>query len=162
MIQNAEISDKVNKNGNEQVIELENDYSDTLLYFQPQDMEKYIEAVDNARQGYKLEKEIEGAIRDEAINKPVDAPEFNVLIAQSSENEVHAFYISNIETLTGLRFCPFCKSKVFNPRDVSFARDYEKRIKKCEMKERKILEEIKFEAVQRPFCPYIMKNKTQW
>ncbi|KAA6392054.1 MAG: hypothetical protein EZS28_012420 [Streblomastix strix] len=97
---------------------------------------------------------------DESIDEPISAPEFNVLICSLEENETHDFYIQNKETLTGLRFCPFWKSRAFNPKDVSFARDFEKHIKKCEINEGKIIKKVKLEAVQRPFCPHIMQNKT--
>ncbi|KAA6396972.1 MAG: hypothetical protein EZS28_007506 [Streblomastix strix] len=69
--------------------------------------------------------------------------EFSVLIAQSAENETPAFYISNKETLTGLRFCPFCKSRAFDPLHSQFERDFEKHIKKCEIDEGKIIKENK-------------------
>ncbi|KAA6374783.1 MAG: hypothetical protein EZS28_029690, partial [Streblomastix strix] len=103
--------------------------------------------------------ESEDESSNESENEPVSVPEFNVLIC-SSENETHAFYIQNKETLTGLRFCPFCKSRAFNPQDVNFARDYEKHIKKCEINEGKIIKEVKLEAVPLPFVPHIMQNKT--
>ncbi|KAA6355385.1 MAG: hypothetical protein EZS28_049088 [Streblomastix strix] len=68
-----------------------------------------------------------GPFGAESDIEPVSVPEFNVLIC-SSENETHAFYIQNKETLTGLRFCPFCKSKAFDPKEHHFAEQYERHI----------------------------------
>ncbi|KAA6385502.1 MAG: hypothetical protein EZS28_018970 [Streblomastix strix] len=55
----------------EQVNEIQNDYSDTLLYFQPQDMDKFIDVVDKARQGFKFEKEIETNIGEARTQKHI-------------------------------------------------------------------------------------------
>ncbi|KAA6369314.1 MAG: hypothetical protein EZS28_035159 [Streblomastix strix] len=101
-----------------------------------------------------------GPFGAESDNEPVSVPEFNVLICTSENNETHAFYIQNKETLTGLKFCPFCKSRAFDPKEHHFVEQYEKHIKKCEINEGKIIKEVKLEAVQRPFCPHIMQNKT--
>ncbi|KAA6386141.1 MAG: hypothetical protein EZS28_018329, partial [Streblomastix strix] len=109
---------------------------------------------------YEFNEEATEESSDESIAEPVSVPEFNVLICTSENNETHAFYISNKESLTGLKFCPFCKSRAFDPRHSQFERDYEKHIKKCEINEGKIIKEVKLEAVQRPFCPHIMQNKT--
>ncbi|KAA6393629.1 MAG: hypothetical protein EZS28_010844 [Streblomastix strix] len=110
---------------------------------------------------------------DEAINEPVEVPELNARIdevnsicgchqqlAGCSTTLIHAFYISNKETLTGLKFCSICKQKAFDPKEHRIIEHYEKHIKKCEINEGKIVKEIKLEAVQRPFCPHIMQNKT--
>ncbi|KAA6365736.1 MAG: hypothetical protein EZS28_038737, partial [Streblomastix strix] len=95
---------------------------------------------------------------DESVKEPVEVPDFNVLIDEAQNGErtpqeansisdnhqclagcsatlIHAFYISNKETLTGLKFCPFCKQKAFDPKDIHFVAQYEKHIKKCEINE---------------------------
>ncbi|KAA6371011.1 MAG: hypothetical protein EZS28_033462, partial [Streblomastix strix] len=169
IIQNEEIKDKINKYNNGEVNEIENDWSNTLLYFQPADMDKFIDTADRARKGYHFEKDIEDVneaadeSNDESVNEPVEVPDFNVLIEEAVNDQaatlIHAFYISNKETLTGLKFCPFCKQKAFDPKDIHFVAQYEKHIKKCEINGGKIVKEIKLEAVQRPFCPHIMQNK---
>ncbi|KAA6375344.1 MAG: hypothetical protein EZS28_029129 [Streblomastix strix] len=96
---------------------------------------------------YKFNEEDTEESSDESVEEPVSVPEFNVLICSSENNETHAFYISNKESLTGLKFCPFCKPRAFDPHHSQFERDYEKHIKKCEINEGKIIKEVKLEAV---------------
>ncbi|KAA6401708.1 MAG: hypothetical protein EZS28_002765 [Streblomastix strix] len=82
---------------------------------------------------------------DETVNEPVVVPDFNVVIDETSPEKAiqrlndqaatltQAFYISNKETLTGLKFCPFCTQKASDPKDIHFVAQYEKHIKKCEI-----------------------------
>ncbi|KAA6363177.1 MAG: hypothetical protein EZS28_041296 [Streblomastix strix] len=72
----------------------------------------------------------------------------------------HAFAVANKETLTGLKFCPFCKSKGFDTKCPHFLRDYEKHTKKCEQNGGKIVKTVQLDQIQKPFCPHITQNKT--
>ncbi|KAA6377905.1 MAG: hypothetical protein EZS28_026568, partial [Streblomastix strix] len=72
----------------------------------------------------------------------------------------HAFAIANKQALMGLKFCPHCNSKAFDPKDKNYSRDYEKHTIKCENNEGKIVKKVKLEYIQKPFVPHIMLNKT--
>ncbi|KAA6321981.1 MAG: hypothetical protein EZS28_054486, partial [Streblomastix strix] len=72
----------------------------------------------------------------------------------------HAFAIANKQALTGLKFCPHCNSKAFDPKDKNYSRDYEKHTIKCENNEGKIVKQVKLDYIQKPFVPHIMQNKT--
>ncbi|KAA6384350.1 MAG: hypothetical protein EZS28_020125 [Streblomastix strix] len=72
----------------------------------------------------------------------------------------HAFAIANKETLTGLKFCPFCKSKGFDTKSSNLLRDYEKHTKKCEQNGGKIVKTVQLDQIAKPFCPHITQNKT--
>ncbi|KAA6401686.1 MAG: hypothetical protein EZS28_002790 [Streblomastix strix] len=72
----------------------------------------------------------------------------------------HAFATANKQALTGLKFCPHCNSKAFNPQDKNCSRDYEKLTIKCENNEGKIVKKVKLDYIQKPFVPHIMQNKT--
>ncbi|KAA6354497.1 MAG: hypothetical protein EZS28_049976, partial [Streblomastix strix] len=72
----------------------------------------------------------------------------------------HAFAIANKQALTGLKFCPHCNSKAFDPKDKNYSRDYEKHTIKCENNEGKIVKKVKLDYIQKPFVPHIMQNKT--
>ncbi|KAA6369922.1 MAG: hypothetical protein EZS28_034550, partial [Streblomastix strix] len=62
----------------------------------------------------------------------------------------HAFAIANKQALTGLKFCPHCNSKAFDPKDKNYSRDYEKHIIKCENNEGKIVKKVKLDYIQKP------------
>ncbi|KAA6403489.1 MAG: hypothetical protein EZS28_000987 [Streblomastix strix] len=47
----------------------------------------------------------------------------------------HAFAIANKQALTGLKFCPHCNSKAFDPKDKNYKRNQEKHTIKCENNE---------------------------
>ncbi|KAA6377706.1 MAG: hypothetical protein EZS28_026767 [Streblomastix strix] len=72
----------------------------------------------------------------------------------------HAFGIANKQALTGLKFCPHCNSKTFDPKDKNYSRDYEKHIIKCENNEGKIVRKVKLDYIQKPFVSNIIQNKT--
>ncbi|KAA6369340.1 MAG: hypothetical protein EZS28_035133 [Streblomastix strix] len=72
----------------------------------------------------------------------------------------HAFAVANKETLTGLKFCPFCKSKGFDTKSPHFLRDYEKHTKQCEQNGGKIVKTVQLDQIAKPFCPHITQNKT--
>ncbi|KAA6377884.1 MAG: hypothetical protein EZS28_026589, partial [Streblomastix strix] len=72
----------------------------------------------------------------------------------------HAFAVANKEALTGLKFCPFCKSKGFDTKCPHFLRDYEKHTKKCEQNGGKIVKTVQLDQIAKPFCPHITQNKT--
>ncbi|KAA6368664.1 MAG: hypothetical protein EZS28_035809, partial [Streblomastix strix] len=87
----------------------------------------------------------------------------DILVVESiwEENKIsHAFAIANKQALTGLKFCPHCNSKAFDPKDKNYSRDYEKHIIKCENNEGKIIKKVKLDYIQKPFVPHIMQNKT--
>ncbi|KAA6354406.1 MAG: hypothetical protein EZS28_050067, partial [Streblomastix strix] len=87
----------------------------------------------------------------------------DILVVESiyEENKIsHAFAIANKQALTGLKFCPHCNSKAFDPKDKNYSRDYEKHTIKCENNEGKIVKQVKLDYIQKPFVPHIMQNKT--
>ncbi|KAA6364493.1 MAG: hypothetical protein EZS28_039980 [Streblomastix strix] len=56
-------------------------------------------------------------------------PQINILVVESEwegKKISHAFAIANKQALTGLKFCPHCNSKAFDPKDQNYSRDYEK------------------------------------
>ncbi|KAA6387854.1 MAG: hypothetical protein EZS28_016620 [Streblomastix strix] len=86
-----------------------------------------------------------------------------ILVVESEQENnkiTHAFAITNKQALTGLKFCPHCNSKAFDPKDKNYSRDYEKHIIKCENNEGKIEKKVKLDYIQKPFVPHIMQNKT--
>ncbi|KAA6327410.1 MAG: hypothetical protein EZS28_053823, partial [Streblomastix strix] len=90
-------------------------------------------------------------------------PQIDILVVESiyEGNKIsHAFAIANKQALTGLKFCPHCNSKAFDPKDKNYSRDYEKHIIKCENNEGKIVKQVKLDYIQKPFVPHIMQNKT--
>ncbi|KAA6361027.1 MAG: hypothetical protein EZS28_043446, partial [Streblomastix strix] len=90
-------------------------------------------------------------------------PQIDILVVESiwEDNKIsHAFAIANKQTLTGLKFCPHCNSKAFDPKDKNYSRDYEIHIIQCENNEGKIVKKVKLDYIQKPFVPHIMQNKT--
>ncbi|KAA6400249.1 MAG: hypothetical protein EZS28_004228 [Streblomastix strix] len=90
-------------------------------------------------------------------------PQIDLLVVESiwEGNKIsHAFAITNKQALTGLKFCPHCNSKAFDPKDKNYSKDYEKHIIKCENNEGKIVKKVKLDYIQKPFVPHIMQNKT--
>ncbi|KAA6398676.1 MAG: hypothetical protein EZS28_005802 [Streblomastix strix] len=96
-------------------------------------------------------------------NENEDIKTIDILVVESEwegKKISHALAIANKQVLTGLKFCPHCNSKAFDPKDKNYSRDYEKHIIKCENNEGKIVKKVKMDYIQKPFVPHIMQNKT--
>ncbi|KAA6359551.1 MAG: hypothetical protein EZS28_044922, partial [Streblomastix strix] len=90
-------------------------------------------------------------------------PQIDILVVEFiwEGNKIsHAFAITNKQALTGLKFCPHCNSKAFEPKDKNYSKDYEKHIIKCENNEGKIVKKVRLDYIQKPFVPHIKQNKT--
>ncbi|KAA6398764.1 MAG: hypothetical protein EZS28_005704, partial [Streblomastix strix] len=75
-------------------------------------------------------------------NEKQDVKTIDILVVESiyeGKKISHVFAIANKQALTGLKFCPNCNSKAFDPKDKNYSRDYEKHTIKCENNEGKIV-----------------------
>ncbi|KAA6382788.1 MAG: hypothetical protein EZS28_021685 [Streblomastix strix] len=165
--QNKEIYDKIRKNAEENIIQIENE-TETLLLFPPIDNEKFdqqnIHFYDDEHKVYYLDdiiKYVDEEPEDETNESDIQT--VDILIVQEDiggKLAQHAFAVANKEALTGLKFCPFCKSKGFDTKCPHFLRDYEKHTKKCEQNDGKIVKNVQLDQIAKPFCPHITQNKT--
>ncbi|KAA6374210.1 MAG: hypothetical protein EZS28_030263 [Streblomastix strix] len=114
---------------------------------------------DNEHKNYYRGQQI--MYQSEDQNEGIKTIDILVVESEWEANKIsHAFAIANKQALTGLKFCPHCSSKAFDPKDKNYSRDYEKHIIKCENNERKIVKKVKLDYIQKPYCPHIMQNKT--
>ena len=86
-----------------------------------------------------------------------DASEFNILIVSVGAKS-HVMYISNIEALTGLLFCPKCKDLICRKDSKNCDKTFKNHVNKCDGKPG-VHKELKLDLQPQPYVPHILKNK---
>lgn len=93
-------------------------------------------------------------------------PTVNILLTQSPSGKLHADRITDVETLTGYRVCPYCKEEVYSIRDDPERKHQSRFLKHCEKcKENngRLIQDVQLNKTQQPYAPHITKQKIyQW
>ncbi|KAA6383949.1 MAG: hypothetical protein EZS28_020525 [Streblomastix strix] len=85
--------------------------------------------------------------------------DFNVLLINNGVN-VHILYVSDVQALTGYRYCDICKLQAFKTSNPNINRDMKRHMEKCKKNNGKIVKKVILEKFARPFVPHILNNIT--
>ncbi|KAA6368309.1 MAG: hypothetical protein EZS28_036164, partial [Streblomastix strix] len=69
-------------------------------------------------------------------------------------------YISDVEALTGFRYCNICHKQTFRIGDPHLQTSMRNHMKKCQQNNGKIVKKVILERFAKPFVPHILSNKT--
>ena len=89
-------------------------------------------------------------IADESYDK------FNILLVAVG-NKSHVMWVKNVESLTGLLFCPKCKQLICRKDSAHGERTMKRHINKCDGSPVHA-KELKLDNISLPYCPHILKN----
>ncbi|KAA6383853.1 MAG: hypothetical protein EZS28_020623 [Streblomastix strix] len=84
---------------------------------------------------------------------------FNILFINDGIN-TYIMYISDIEALTGFRYCNICHKQAFSIGDTNLQVQMRNHMKKCQNNDGKIVKKFILEKFTKPFVPHILSNKT--
>ncbi|KAA6404464.1 MAG: hypothetical protein EZS28_000015 [Streblomastix strix] len=84
---------------------------------------------------------------------------FNILFINDGIN-AHIMYISDVEALTGFRYCNICHRQAFRINDKNLQVQMRNHMKKCQKNDGKIVKKVILEKFAKPFVPHILSNKT--
>ncbi|KAA6360916.1 MAG: hypothetical protein EZS28_043557, partial [Streblomastix strix] len=85
--------------------------------------------------------------------------DFNVLLINNGVN-AHILYVSDIQALTGYRYCDICKLQAFKTSNPNTNRDMKRHMEKCKKNNDKIVKKVILEKFAQPFVPHILNNIT--
>ncbi|KAA6398613.1 MAG: hypothetical protein EZS28_005858 [Streblomastix strix] len=85
--------------------------------------------------------------------------QLNILFINDEIN-AHTMYISDVEALTGFRYCNICHRQAFTIGDKNLQVQMRNHMKKCQKNEGKIIKKVFIEKFAKPFVPHILSNKT--
>ncbi|KAA6387051.1 MAG: hypothetical protein EZS28_017423 [Streblomastix strix] len=85
--------------------------------------------------------------------------QFNILFINDGIN-AHIMYISDVEALTGFRYCNICHKQAFRIRDTNLQQSIRNHMKKSPNNGGKIAKKVILERFAKPFVPHILFNKT--
>ncbi|KAA6371890.1 MAG: hypothetical protein EZS28_032583, partial [Streblomastix strix] len=85
--------------------------------------------------------------------------QFNILFINDGIN-AHIMYISDVEALTGFRYCNICHRQAFRIGDKNLQVQMRNHMKKCQKNDGKIIKKVILEKFAKPFVPHILSNKT--
>ncbi|KAA6382637.1 MAG: hypothetical protein EZS28_021836 [Streblomastix strix] len=85
--------------------------------------------------------------------------QFNILFINDGNN-AHIMYISDVEALTGFRYCNICHRQAFRIKDPNLQVSIRNHMKKCQKNGGKIVKKVILEKFAKPFVPHILSNKT--
>ncbi|KAA6388642.1 MAG: hypothetical protein EZS28_015831 [Streblomastix strix] len=85
--------------------------------------------------------------------------QFNILFINDGIN-AHIMYISDVEALTGFRYCNICHRQAFRIGDKNLQIQMRNHLKKCQKNVGKIVKKVILEKFAKPFIPHILSNKT--
>ncbi|KAA6371567.1 MAG: hypothetical protein EZS28_032906 [Streblomastix strix] len=85
--------------------------------------------------------------------------DFNVLLINNGVN-AHMLYISDVQALTGYRYCDICKLQAFKTSNPNITRDMKRYMEKCKKNNGQIVKEVILEKFARPFVPHKFNNIT--
>ncbi|KAA6368875.1 MAG: hypothetical protein EZS28_035598, partial [Streblomastix strix] len=85
--------------------------------------------------------------------------QFNILFINDGIN-AHIMYISDVEALTGFRYCNICHRQAFRIGDKNLQAQMRNHMKKCQKNNGKIVKKVILERFAKPFVPHILSNKT--
>ncbi|KAA6399668.1 MAG: hypothetical protein EZS28_004801 [Streblomastix strix] len=85
--------------------------------------------------------------------------QFNILFINDGIN-THIMYISDVEALTGFRYCNICHRQGFKIGDKNLQVQMRNHMKKCQKNDGKIVKKVILEKFAKPFVPHILSNKT--
>ncbi|KAA6401879.1 MAG: hypothetical protein EZS28_002597 [Streblomastix strix] len=91
--------------------------------------------------------------------RPTSTRDFNVLLMNNGVN-AHLLYVSDVQALTGYRYCDICKLQAFKTSNPNINRDMKRHMKKCKKNNCKIVTKVILEKFARPFVPHILSNVT--
>ncbi|KAA6400266.1 MAG: hypothetical protein EZS28_004212 [Streblomastix strix] len=94
-------------------------------------------------------------------NYAIDKKEkqFNILFINEGTN-VHTMYISDVEVLTGFRYCNICHRQAFRIKDPNLQVLMRNHMKKCQIYGGKIVKKVNLERFAKLFVPHILSKKT--
>ena len=72
-------------------------------------------------------------------------------------NKSHVMWIKNVESLTGLLFCPKCKQLICRKDSAHGERTFKRHTNKCDGSPVHA-KELKLDNISLPYCPHILKN----
>ncbi|KAA6401134.1 MAG: hypothetical protein EZS28_003344 [Streblomastix strix] len=84
--------------------------------------------------------------------------QFNILFINDGIN-AHIMYISDVEALTGFRYCNICHKQAFRIGDKNLQQSMRNHMKKCQKNGEKIVKKVILEIFAKPFVPHILSNK---
>ncbi|KAA6393776.1 MAG: hypothetical protein EZS28_010695 [Streblomastix strix] len=141
----------------------------------------YGKEFDESYQGFNLATDIDQFIDKEQINVHVftygdkdQSPsyyaihhyqrlslirDFNVLLINNGVN-AHILYVSDVQALTGYRYCDICKLQAFKTSNPNINRDMKRHMEKCKKNNGKIVKKVILEKFARSFVPHILSNIT--
>ncbi|KAA6404423.1 MAG: hypothetical protein EZS28_000044 [Streblomastix strix] len=86
--------------------------------------------------------------------------QFNILFINDGIN-AHIMYISEVEALTGFRYCNICHKQAFRIGDPNLQQSMRNHMKKkCQKNGGKIVKKVILEKFAKQFVPHILSNKT--
>ncbi|KAA6356981.1 MAG: hypothetical protein EZS28_047492, partial [Streblomastix strix] len=85
--------------------------------------------------------------------------QFNILFINDGIN-AHIMYISDVEALTGFRYCNICHKQAFRIGDPNIQTSMRNHMKKCQKNGGKIIKKVLLERFAKPFVPHILSNRT--
>ncbi|KAA6309432.1 MAG: hypothetical protein EZS28_056512, partial [Streblomastix strix] len=85
--------------------------------------------------------------------------QFNILFINDGIN-AHIMYISDVEALTGFRYCNICHRQAFRIGDKNLQQSMRNHMKKCQKNDGKIVKKVILEKFAKPFVPLILSNRT--
>ncbi|KAA6400047.1 MAG: hypothetical protein EZS28_004435 [Streblomastix strix] len=85
--------------------------------------------------------------------------QFNILFINDGIN-AHIMYISDVEALTGFRYCNICHKQAFRISDKNLQQSMRKHMEKCQMNDGKIVKKVIIEKFAKPFVPHILSIQT--
>ncbi|KAA6399201.1 MAG: hypothetical protein EZS28_005271 [Streblomastix strix] len=85
--------------------------------------------------------------------------QFNILFINDGIN-AHIMYISDVEALTGFRYCNICHRQAFRIGDKNLQVQMRNHMKKYQKNNAKIVKKVILERFAKLFVPHILSNKT--
>ncbi|KAA6387636.1 MAG: hypothetical protein EZS28_016838 [Streblomastix strix] len=85
--------------------------------------------------------------------------QFNILFINDGVN-THIMYISDVEALTGFRYCNICNKQAFRIGDSNLQTSMRNHMKKYQKNGGKIVKKVILEKFAKPFVLHILSNKT--
>ncbi|KAA6371405.1 MAG: hypothetical protein EZS28_033068 [Streblomastix strix] len=85
--------------------------------------------------------------------------QLNIIFTNDGIN-AHIMYISDVEALTGFRYCNICHKQAFRVGDSNLQISMGNHLKKCQKNGGKNIIKVILERFSKPFVPHILSNKT--
>ncbi|KAA6385258.1 MAG: hypothetical protein EZS28_019214 [Streblomastix strix] len=110
-------------------------------------------------QGFDFVNDIDNFINKEQVMCRCRHKQFIILFINDGI-DANIMYISDVEALTGFRYCNICHKQAFRVSDPNQQTSTRNHMKKCQKNNGKIVKKVILEKFAKPFVPHILSNKT--